>query len=75
MARSAAWRLTRAQQQLASLAARLEGLNPDAVLARGYAIVRNEAGEILRDAAAANEGQRLDIQLAASHLKARVEKP
>ncbi|GAB2905375.1 exodeoxyribonuclease VII large subunit [Uliginosibacterium flavum] len=75
LARSAAWRLTRAQQQLASLAARLEGLNPDAVLARGYAIVRNEAGEILRDATTVAENQRLEIQLAASRLKARVEKP
>lgn len=75
MARSAAWRLARARQQLASLAARLEGLNPDAVLARGYAIVRTEAGEILRDAASVAENQRLEIQLAASRLKVRAEKP
>ncbi|MDP5240464.1 exodeoxyribonuclease VII large subunit [Uliginosibacterium sp. 31-16] len=75
MARSAAWRLASARQHLASLAARLEALNPDAVLARGYAIVRSESGDILRDATAASDGERLDIQLAASRLKARVEKP
>lgn len=73
LARSWHWRLSRDQQQLASLAARLTALNPDAVLARGYAIVRTESGSILRDASHTKPGERLDIQLAGSRLKVRTE--
>ena len=35
------------------------GLDPNAVLARGYSITRNAAGEVLRDAARVAEGERL----------------
>ncbi|MBS1208761.1 MAG: exodeoxyribonuclease large subunit [Proteobacteria bacterium] len=75
LARAGNWRLSHAQLQLDSLAARLASLNPDAVLARGYAIVRNEEGVILRDASATSDGERLEIQLAGSRLKVRAERP
>jgi exodeoxyribonuclease VII large subunit len=42
--------LNRKTGDLARLAASLAHLNPDAVLARGYSIVTNEAGAIVRDA-------------------------
>lgn len=58
---------------LSHLAARLEGLNPDAVLARGYAIVRNAEGVIMRDATETTSGQSVEIQLARGRIKARVE--
>lgn len=62
------------RQRTLHLAARLEGLNPDAVLARGYAIVRNESGVILRDSSSSQTGDPLEIQLARGRLKARVDK-
>ena len=71
LSRSMRWRQSRMQQHLDTLAARLEALNPDAVLARGYAIVRSETGEILRDADAAAHDAELEIQFAHSRLKVR----
>ncbi|HUJ86988.1 MAG TPA: exodeoxyribonuclease VII large subunit [Burkholderiales bacterium] len=57
-------------RQLDGAAARLErlrtaltGLDPGAVLARGYSITRNAAGEVLRDAARVAEGERLTTTL------------
>ena len=53
-------------RQLDAAVARLErlrtglaGLDPSAVLARGYSITRSAAGEVLRDAARVAEGERL----------------
>ncbi len=53
----------------------LRGLDPAAVLNRGYAIVRNESGHILRDPAATKSGQPIAIQLAKGALAAKVTKP
>ncbi|MDQ7988024.1 MAG: exodeoxyribonuclease VII large subunit [Candidatus Dactylopiibacterium sp.] len=58
---------------VAQLAARLNALNPEAVLARGYAVVRDAHGGILRDATASQPGQPLEVQLAKGRLKVRVE--
>lgn len=52
----------------------LELLNPHAILQRGYAIVRDEAGQIVRQAASLPNQARIEIQLADSSLQARVEK-
>lgn len=52
--------------------ARLQALSPLATLARGYAIVR-AGGEALRAAEAVKTGDRLEIELAAGVLGARVE--
>lgn len=66
--------LRQARQNLDALAARLAALNPQAVLARGYAIVRTDAGDILRHASEARHDERLTIQLADSELIVRARK-
>jgi len=58
-------RLTRAQ-------ALLDSLNPDAVLARGYAIVRDQHGAVLHDAAQARPGSAIEAKLARGSLIAEV---
>ncbi|MDR2260822.1 MAG: exodeoxyribonuclease VII large subunit [Azoarcus sp.] len=60
------------RQKLDTLAANLQHLGPYAVLARGYGIVRDADGGILRSAAAARPGDALDIQLADGRLAATV---
>ncbi len=70
-AQTLADRLTRAHQvahdrqrsALGSLVARLDTLNPDAVLRRGYALVRTERGTTLRRASLARPGDRLRLTL------------
>jgi exodeoxyribonuclease VII large subunit len=42
----------------------LEALNPQAVLGRGYAIVRGAGGAVIRSAQQVKIGDRLDIQVA-----------
>jgi exodeoxyribonuclease VII large subunit len=70
---SMARRLVSERQKHMALASHLAHLNPQAVLERGYAIVRNEAGEILRDADATQAGERLHIQPARGEITVRVE--
>jgi len=66
-------RLDQAHGRLATLAARLEALSPLRVLARGYAVVRDqESGSIIRDAEQVAPGCLLHIQLAHGALVARV---
>ena len=48
-------------------------LGPGATLERGYAIVQDEAGAVVRDAAAVAVGERVGVRLAAGRLGARVE--
>lgn len=60
--------------RLAGAARHLDALSPVRVLERGYAVVRDEGGTVVRDAAGVAEGGRLDIQLAAGRLAARVER-
>ena len=50
--------------RLALARAGLQGLDPGAVLARGYSITRDEAGVVLRDAARIREGEKLTTTLA-----------
>ncbi len=64
--------LERQRAQLDGLAGRLRALSPGATLERGYAIVTHE-GRILRQAAAAAPGDRLEIRVAVGELGARVE--
>ena len=64
--------LERRRAALDQSGARLQALSPLATLARGYAIVR-AGGEALRAPAGVAPGDRLDIQLAAGGLAARVE--
>jgi exodeoxyribonuclease VII large subunit len=64
--------LNRRRERLAATAAKLEQLNPRLVLSRGYAIVRNERGEIVRDAAQAPAGSSVSILLEKHTLPARI---
>ncbi len=64
--------LARAQRRLGTLSARLTSLSPLAVLERGYAIVQDEAGGIVKDAAAAPPGASLGVRLARGRLKVTV---
>jgi exodeoxyribonuclease VII large subunit len=56
--------LHRRADRLASLWALIRSLGPEAVLARGYALVRDEAGALLRSVGEAHPGRALSVQLA-----------
>ena len=60
------------QERFAGRAAALEAMSPLRVLARGYAVAEL-SGRILRDAADARPGDRIDIRLAQGALQCRVE--
>ncbi len=62
-------RLQAAAAMLDSLAAQLSHLSPLRILERGYAIVRDERGELVKDAAAVAIGSRLDVLLAKGKLR------
>ncbi len=62
------------ESKLERLRATLNGLDPQAVLARGYSITYNAAGEVLRDAALARDGERLQTRLARGRLESEVRK-
>jgi len=57
-------RLRASAAAVETLSARLQALNPHAVLARGYAIATDARGAIVRDAATLSRGDRLDVRLA-----------
>ncbi len=69
-------RLLAAQKRskLEGLAAELAHLNPAAVLQRGYSIVWDRAGKVLRDAAQAAPRQEIAVRLARGRLDAVVQK-
>ncbi len=64
--------LTRARRRYEPLAAELNQLSPLRVLDRGYAIVQDDQGRILKDAAAAPPPSAIAVRLARGRLKARV---
>lgn len=66
--------LARRSGHVQSLAGKLSQLSPLRILERGYAIVTNEAGEIVRDSARAPAGSEIAVRLAAGALDARVTK-
>jgi exodeoxyribonuclease VII large subunit len=57
-------RLELAQLQLRHLAVRLQQLNPDAVLQRGYSIVETADGSVISDATQLQPEQTLRLRLA-----------
>ena len=58
---------------IAMLSSSLEHLSPMQVLARGYSVVRDAQGRIVRQASSLTPGDALDISLASGGVKARVE--
>jgi exodeoxyribonuclease VII large subunit len=65
-------RLARAWGRFEPFAAELHQLSPLRVLERGYAIVQNEQGRILKDPAEAPPESAIRVRLARGRLKARV---
>lgn len=64
--------LQNAQQHCQLLRQKLVTLDPEAVLRRGYAVIRQADGSIARSAADLAIGQELDVQLAQGQLKVTV---
>lgn len=56
-----------------SLQERLSSLDPAAVIRRGYALVRQQSGEIVRSAETIAVGDRVQVQLAQGEITVRVE--
>jgi exodeoxyribonuclease VII large subunit len=55
--------LQRRRDRLGSVWALAASLGPNAVLARGYALVRDEAGALIRDTGQVRQGQALSVQV------------
>jgi exodeoxyribonuclease VII large subunit len=62
-------------EQLARLQPALEHLDPTQVLARGYSMVRDAQGNIVRSGQSLQEGDKLDIAFAQGGARVSVEKP
>ncbi|MCD0505920.1 exodeoxyribonuclease VII large subunit, partial [Bordetella petrii] len=60
------------QARIAAVSAHLRALDPQHTLARGYAIVRDEHGNILRDAAPLAPGQELGLTFAEGGARVQV---
>lgn len=71
--RQLASQLGHAQADLDHTRARIVALSPAATLARGYAVITTETGDVVRQPGAVTDGQRLHIRLAGGALDARVE--
>lgn len=65
--------LKQQRQQLSEAGRLLHGVSPLNTLERGYAIVHNDAGEVIRDAAQVKPGERIRTRVAAGEILSRVE--
>ena len=68
------WNLQQARERLGLAAASLDALSPLAVLQRGYAIVQDSSGALLRDSSSVTVGDEVRVRLTRGRLTARVEK-
>lgn len=64
--------LAELRHRLAGVQAVLRERSPGLILSRGYAIVRDPAGQIVRSAAAVGEGIEISVELAQGRLEAEV---
>lgn len=62
-------------EHLARLAPALDHLNPDHVLARGYSVVRDASGKIVRQSAGLAPGDALDIAFSEGGARVKIEQP
>jgi exodeoxyribonuclease VII large subunit len=67
-----AHRLARARGQLGDRRHTLDALDPARVLGRGYAVVRDRRGAVVRDAGTVATGDRLTVELAQGHIGVEV---
>jgi exodeoxyribonuclease VII large subunit len=74
LVRAAAGRLASREAALAGAAQQLELISPQAVLARGYSILRTADGEVVRDSRQAAAGAMLTAMLAEGGLALRVDR-
>ena len=65
-------RLKTIQHQHQLLTEKLTTLDPEAVLRRGYALVREESGDVVNQASHLNVGDHLSVQLGQGQIKAEV---
>lgn len=65
--------LEKEKHRLALLSNRLETLSPESTLKRGYAIVTDDAGRIVRSAKEAKVGSTVHVRLGQGSIRARVE--
>jgi exodeoxyribonuclease VII large subunit len=65
--------LDRGRAQIEHLRSRVVSLSPQRTLNRGYAVVQDEEGNVLRDAAGTVPGAAVTVRLASGGLGARVE--
>ena len=65
--------LERLDERLAASVNALDAANPANILARGYAAVSDENGNLIRSASQVSVHQRLTVQLHDDHIKVRVE--
>ncbi len=72
--RALAQRLNRARHRVAMATAQLSAVSPQATLDRGYAIVRNAQGDIVRDASAVQASDPLQVQLGRGSMDVEVTK-
>ncbi len=70
--RSVHVRLERAEDDIAHILARVRALSPKATLERGYAVVLDEAGHVVTDAADTTTGAQLQVLLATGRLTTQV---
>ncbi len=66
--------LVRKQQRLGMLASSLDAMSPLKVLGRGYAMVRDDQGGVLKSIDDAQVGSRVDVTLGDGILECRVER-
>jgi exodeoxyribonuclease VII large subunit len=66
-------KLQEGRERLALAAASLDALSPLGVLQRGYAIAQDASGKLVRDAAAVNVGDQVNVRLSTGKLNTRVE--
>ena len=71
-AQSLRWQIGRRRHAVEQLSAKLSQLSPLLILDRGYAIVTNQSGAILKDSAAAPPASAIQVRLAKGRLDATV---
>ncbi|MGB6105007.1 MAG: exodeoxyribonuclease VII large subunit, partial [Pusillimonas sp.] len=64
--------LERRQQRLAATVQTLQALSPRNILERGYAIVRNQSGEVVKNALDLNVGEPLSVELGRGSVRVSV---